>query len=276
MTTRSESVYLLDNALPAALDRFRALADLFNDITFDRLGSTGIGSGWRCWEVGAGGPTIPHWMAARVGPSGQVIASDINPSWLGRNGSSDTIQVIRHDVVDEPPPARSLDLVHARLVLIHLPGRDQALANMIESLRPGGWLVIEDLDPGLGLGACFDPTTEHEHRANTVRQAFLDLLVSRGADLCFGRKLPRLFREAGLVDITGEAVAPLCHPAANYLDQVNVDQLREPLVRDCGLSPEDLDRHVEALRSNEIMVSTAPLFSVSGRRPDTEAGILLD
>ena len=64
-----------------------ALAELFDGVTrghFDRLG---VGPGWRCWEVGAGGRSIPEALAAAVGPAGHVLATDINPAWLDPNGA---------------------------------------------------------------------------------------------------------------------------------------------------------------------------------------------
>ena len=53
----------------------------------------------------------------------------------------------RHDVAREAPPGDPFDLVHARLVLVHLPDRERALAAMVGALRPGGWLLVEDADP---------------------------------------------------------------------------------------------------------------------------------
>jgi hypothetical protein len=94
--------YLLDNAQAEAGERFVALAELFDGVTrghFDRLG---MGPGWRCWEVGAGGRSVPEALAAAVGPTGYVLATDINPAWLDPHG---TYEVRRHDIVADPPPA---------------------------------------------------------------------------------------------------------------------------------------------------------------------------
>ena len=74
--------YLLDNARVQAGERFTWLAELFDGVTrghFDRLG---VRAGWRCWEVGAGGPSIPEALATAVGPTGYVLATNINPAWL--------------------------------------------------------------------------------------------------------------------------------------------------------------------------------------------------
>jgi len=84
--------------------------------------------------VGAGGRSIPEALAAAVGPTGYVLATDINPVWLDPHG---TYEVRRHDIVADPPPG-TFDLVHARLVLVHVPDRAAALATMVAALRPGG------------------------------------------------------------------------------------------------------------------------------------------
>src|SRR4051812_6951666 len=74
--------YLLDNQQAQAGTRFDALADLFDASTFRHLDALGTGPGWRCWEVGAGGPSVARWLAGRVGPEGHVLATDIDLSWL--------------------------------------------------------------------------------------------------------------------------------------------------------------------------------------------------
>ena len=58
--------YLLDNRAPAAERRFGALSALFDDVTFRHVDALGIQRGWRCWEVGAGGPSVPNRLAGRV------------------------------------------------------------------------------------------------------------------------------------------------------------------------------------------------------------------
>lgn len=70
--------YLLDNRQTEAGQRFDALAELFDPVTFRHLDALGLAAGWRCWEVGAGGPTVPARLAERVGPTGRVLATDID------------------------------------------------------------------------------------------------------------------------------------------------------------------------------------------------------
>src|SRR5262245_60279226 len=75
-TKMTTSEYLLDNRAAAAQRRFGALSALFDDVTFRHVEALGIQRGWRCWEAGAGGPSVPNWLAGRVGPDGHVLATD--------------------------------------------------------------------------------------------------------------------------------------------------------------------------------------------------------
>jgi Integrase core domain len=110
--------YLLDNRRPEAGQRFAALAELFDPWTFRHLDAVGLGQGWRCWEVGAGGVSVPHGLAERVGTSGRVLATDIDTSWLAP-AAGGALEIRRHDITRDPPPAETFDLVHTRLVLVH-------------------------------------------------------------------------------------------------------------------------------------------------------------
>lgn len=194
--TRTDG-YLLDNGQSEAAERFDAFATLFDPTTFRHLEALGVGPGWRCWEVGAGGTSVASWLAKRVGPTGRVLATDIDTSRVAPAGRP-PVEVRVHDVGAEEPPGEGFDLVHARLVLVHVPDRDRALRSMIKALRPGGRLLVEDADPALQPLLCPDEHGPEQALANRLRHGFRQLLSGRGADLSYGRRLPRLLREAGL------------------------------------------------------------------------------
>ena len=106
MTT---SEYLLDNRAAAAQRRFGALSALFDDVTFRHVEALGIQRGWRCWEVGADGPSVPNWLADRVGPDGHVLATDIDTSWI--DGVAPHVEVRRHDIARDDLPSGMFDLI---------------------------------------------------------------------------------------------------------------------------------------------------------------------
>jgi hypothetical protein len=257
--------YLLANRQSQAGTRFEALAELFDPSTFRHLRATGVGSGWRCWEVGAGGMSVPQWLADRVGPTGLVVASDIDTSWLRDTGA---VRVLRHDVGADPPPATDLDLVHARLVLTHVPRRDAALTSMIAALRPGGLLVLEEPDTGLQPLACPDDHGEAQHLANRLRRGFRALMSGRDADLAYGRTLPRLLREHGLVDVVADAYFPITAPACTTLERATIEQVRDRLIDAGAATAAEIDQHLDNIAAGRVPdLGTSPLVSVRGRKP---------
>ncbi|MDC0768954.1 methyltransferase [Streptomyces sp. HD] len=257
--------YLLDNRQAEAGERFDALSALFNPSTFRHFETLGVDEGWRCWEVGAGGPTVSAWLAERVGPGGHVVATDIDTSWMPE---ATGFEVLRHDVAADAPPAGGpFDLIHARLVLIHVAERDRALRSMVEALRPGGRLLLEDGDPALLPLICPDEYGPEQELANRLRRGFRELMRQRGADLEYGRKLPRLLREAGLVDVEADAYFPITSPASTVLEEASVRQVRDKLVAAGLATDEEIDRHLANVTAGGLDLATAPMISAWGRRP---------
>lgn len=267
--TSPSGEYLLANQAAQAGARFDALAAAFNPWTFGHFEALGVGAGWRCWEVGAGGPTVPAWLADRVGPTGSVLATDIDVSWMG---DDPTYTVARHDVAEDEPPGESFDLVHTRLVLTHVARRDEALRRMASALRPGGLMLVEDFDIELQPLACPDPVGPEQERANRVRRGFQALLAQRGVDPAFGRSLPRRLRELGLVDVGADAYMPLALGAMGALERANVEQVRHGLVA-TGVTLDDIDRHLAALADGAVAVGTPPLVAAWGRRSGGPIGV---
>ncbi|MDH6576834.1 methyltransferase domain-containing protein [Kitasatospora sp. MAP5-34] len=258
--------YLLDNQQDEAGQRFGAISTLFDPVTFRHLDQLGVGAGWSCWEVGAGGPSVPNGLAERVGPTGRVLATDLDTRWLD-GVIAPLVETARHDVAADVPPAGPFDLVHARLVLVHVTDRAAALRNLVSALRPGGWLLLEDADPALQPLSAPDEHGPAERLANRLRAGFRTLLAQRGADLGYGRTLPRLLREAQLLDVQADAFFPLTSPACRTLEAATVRQLRTELLAQ-GLATEaEIEEHLTNVAAGHLDLATAPLISAWGRRP---------
>jgi len=255
------SEYLLDNRAVQAGDRFGALSALFDRVTALHFDEIGVGSGWRCWEIGAGGVGVPRLLAERVG-SGSVLATDIDTGWLGSVPPG--VEVRQHDVVNDELPGTGFDLIHARLVLGHLPEREHVLRKLATALRPGGWLFIEDIDTEFESSAFLDPQTDIERLGNKIRAGFVNLLAQRGAAITFGRTLPRLFHTVGLIDIVADGRITLEHPGGAELERANIDQVRAGLVAQNYATEDEIESYLAALA--ELTPTGPALISVYGRR----------
>lgn len=56
--------------------------------------------GWRCLEVGAGRGSMAVWLAERVGESGQVVATDIDVTYL-RRLDLPNLEMHQHNILDD-------------------------------------------------------------------------------------------------------------------------------------------------------------------------------
>ncbi|HYZ93235.1 MAG TPA: methyltransferase domain-containing protein [Actinomycetota bacterium] len=182
--------------------RLRKLEENRDPTTRRYLESLGIRKGWRCLEVGPGAGSIARWMAARVGRSGKVVAADINPRFLD-DARIPNLEVRTHDITAGGIEERHYDLVHSRLVLMHIPEPLTALRRMVRALRPGGALLVEDGD----LLSVEVVTKSHPdadtfvHVMNAIRR---HVESTHTFDMTFGRRLPNMLEEAGLTEIDNE------------------------------------------------------------------------
>jgi SAM-dependent methyltransferase len=168
--------------------------ELFDRETIGRLERLGVSAGSDVLEVGAGGGSIAAWLARRVGPDGRVVATDIDARHLERLDEPN-VDVLRHDVTSDDFPAESFDLIHCRALLVHLPQREWALERMIAWLRPGGLLFAEE--PWIDVGLLAPDPVVKRAAANVER-------VAPHIDCGFARRMPLLFREAGLEQVDAE------------------------------------------------------------------------
>ena len=167
-----------------ATARFAALSAIFDAGTRSHLLARGLAPAWHCLEVGGGGGSIARWLNERVGDAGRVVVTDIDIRFLEALNIP-RLEVLRHDITRDPLPEGAFDLVHTRMVLIHLPERDAVLQRLVAALKPGGWLVCEEFDSGSSPP---DPTVSPGEVVLKTHEAMRRLNDTRGVDRRYGRK----------------------------------------------------------------------------------------
>src|SRR4051794_23449587 len=193
--------YALDPAWHAERERLDSLTSLYDPRTLRLCERLGLTAGWHCLDAGAGAGSLATPLAEGVGPSGSVTALDSDVRFLAPL-ECERLSVVEADLADGNLPADRFDLVHARLVLEHLPDRDRVLAALAGAVRPGGWLLIEDFDWSTAM--VIDPPNELHER---VARACLTLFSAHAYDPDYGRRLPRRLAAAGLLDVGTNAEA---------------------------------------------------------------------
>jgi SAM-dependent methyltransferase len=200
--------YSFDNAWQHANERLGALEAWLDPGTQRHLEARGVGPGWHCLEVGAGRGSVAAWLLQRVAPSGRVVATDIDPRHL-RPLESRGCDVLEHDIQRDKLPADSFDLIHMRLLLAHLHDHERALDHIIGALKPGGWLVAEEMDFSM-LSA--EPHVDVDRRRIFGRlvEAHHRITGARGFQPFFGRRLFSTFVVRGLRDVGAEGREFVC------------------------------------------------------------------
>jgi SAM-dependent methyltransferase len=261
----AHSGYLLDNADREAPWRFAALSALFDPGTIRHLEDRGVAPGWHCLEVGGGSGSVASWLADRVGPTGRVLATDIDPRFL-KFLKLPNLEVRRHDIAADPLPEAAFDLVHTRLVLMHLPEREKALERMISALKPGGWLVDEEYDSS---SMPPDPTVSAGEVLLKTQVAMMRLFDDRGMNRRYGRLLFGQLRAHGLVSVGAEAQMFMwqCGSPGASIVRANYEQLRGALIEGNYVTEQQLEADLARLDDPDFMMPSAILWSAWGRRP---------
>jgi len=256
--------YVFDNAGAQAGSRFSALAAVFDPGTIRHLADRGVTDGWHCLEVGAGGGSIASWLCERVGARGHVLATDIDPRFL-ESLHHQNLEVRRHDVATDPLPQSAFDLVHARLVLVHLPRREEALARMLAALKPGGWLVIEEFD---SLSMRPDPKINPDEVLLNAFLVMQRVMMDRGVDLRFGRLIAAPLRAIGLdqVDAEGRTFLWQAGSAGSSLMRANLEQLRTVIVESGLISEEEFEEDLRRLDEPRFTAPSPIMWASWGRR----------
>jgi SAM-dependent methyltransferase len=260
--------YIFDNAVePLSTQRLDSLAMLYDERTISFLERIGVRVGWHCLEVGSGHGSIASWLASRVDDDGSVLATDIDPRFL-QSVRRRNIEVRRHDISLDPLPPDRFDLIHARLVLIHVVNPWRAVERLIAALKPGGLLLIEDFDPSLVRRDLSCACASDAALCNKVFATMRVLMTERGLDVDFARNLYSRLIAMGLVDVAMEghvAVRPGGSIGAR-LDQANLAQISEEAIARKLLTLAEVERMAAALESNEFAVLSPVMFSAWGRK----------
>ncbi len=241
-----------------------ALVERYHDpLTAAALAAVGVVPGWRAWEVGAGGGSVARRLSELVGPSGSVLATDLDPGPVAALGLHN-VRALRHDLLSGPPPADDLDLVHARLVLLHLPRRREAVGRMAAALRPGGALLLGDVD-----FSDHAPLAGPERPWSRMWEGFRQAVADAGWDLEIGRRLPEMLEEAGLErveslrmggDVAGGSLR--CR-----LQRATLERLRPAILATGRCDAADLDAAGAMLLDPARAFRAPEIWAAWGRRP---------
>jgi SAM-dependent methyltransferase len=263
----AQQTYAFRNARSGQGARLEALEALYDPGTIAQLEGVGVGVGWRCLEVGAGGGSIASYLADRVGPAGSVVALDLDLTTV-QGLERPNLELVRHDIETEDPPGGPYDVIHLRMVLAWLHDAEAALTRLTRTLRPGGWLVAEELD--FASLAC-DSSRPAEERVSFahIAAAHLAVLSSHHSfDVAYGRRVVADLAAAGLTRVAGESRGSMWlggDPGCT-LWRLTLEQLREPMVETGLVDAAEVDDALARCSDPAFSVVSPLLMAARGRR----------
>lgn len=240
-------------------------AELFNQI--------GLTQGSRVVEIGCGPQGCLELLSSRVGPAGSVVGVELSehPVQLAREFLEErrinNVEVRQGNAADTGLPREYFDLVTARLVLVNIPEPEKIVAEMVALVRRGGVVALHEAD---WIAHVCDPPLPAWDRLRQVLDAYSE---SKGMDLYIGRRVARILRDAGLVDVqtnplihtygAGHSRRPIFLQFVKNLHERIVDQglISEVEFAECVAS---LERHLDDV---ETLVVSHLFIQAWGRKP---------
>jgi ubiquinone/menaquinone biosynthesis C-methylase UbiE len=254
-------------------ERLQGQSEALRAATTTLLNRLGVEPGWNAIDLGCGPQGVIELLVERVGHTGSVTGLDFDPINVGlaRRFVQDrgwaNVEIVEGDARHTGLPSSSFDLVHARTLLINVSEPAGIVEEMVRLAVPGG--VVAAMDPDTGITFCHPPLAEWDRMTEIFRESYrLD-----GADSSIGRRLPELFRNAGLVDVEVEALAEV-YPYGHARRMIRADLVRtmRPKILARAISNADeleaLDRAVRThLADPRVVVMPSLLFLAWGRKP---------
>ena len=195
----SKSEYVLGES---AGETARLAAQAQRDAIEPRLRWAGLREGLTVVDAGCGPGETTRAIGKMVGPSGRVTGFDISPVRVeaakavpAAEGSA-PLQFLQGDVFKPPLPEGEADFVFTQYVLEHIPNPQEAVLALTKLLKPGGKLLMVDVDGVGGINYPLPPILEEGI------PVLLKTLGKTGFDAFVGRKLYSFAVRTGLKDVS--------------------------------------------------------------------------
>ena len=211
---------MVEQSDPDTLEEMKGLRDdVYRRPLATALSRLGLGAGWRCVDVGAGGGDVSVALAEMVGRDGRVYAVDSDPASrdeVARAAAAHAQVIALTQAGEDLTLPEEVDLAFCRFLLLHVPEPAAVMRMMARAVRSGGWVVVQE------------PITS----AGRIGGSAMSMPDASHPDV--GALAPALVRDAGLdvVDAWAEAPAGVGPgPVSRYLESLTgVDPGDDPVV----------------------------------------------
>ncbi len=212
------SNYLMGGQI-TELERLRLQSQTLEPDTIAFLSQLGIQPGWNVLEIACGAMGALAPLARLVGSTGKVVGTDIDQklidaarAYLVEQGLSNApIDLVIDDIYNTKLPEHSFDLTHVRFLIAPVGREDVLIPQLFRVTKPGGIVVSQE--PDTTSWNVYPRSQSFDQLLMLVREAF----KQSGGNLDIGRRLYRIWSEAGLRNIGMHAFIVALPPKRRYL-----------------------------------------------------------
>lgn len=255
------SEYVLPHDVKGERERLALMSTLLDPTEQAHIERLGIRPGWRCLELGCGNGSISQFLARSVAPSGRVVATDLDISYLA-DLRAPCLETRRLDVLHDAIEEASYNLVVARALLHHLPSAHPALEKMVAALKPGG--VLLSVEPDMLPATVAEPDCMRAYW-----KGWLKWSVEARIDFFIGRKIPSWLQSFGLTDVAGEEHSPLFNGGSDWARYwvATVRELRPSLLKSGFVTEPMIEEFQSRFEDSQYWTSVISFTSCWGRKP---------
>jgi SAM-dependent methyltransferase len=252
-------------------ERLRILARVLRPTTLSLFDRVGIEARMACLDVGCGGGDVTLDLAALVGSEGRVVGWDIDEIKLElarREAEEKGFGNVEYRLSDisRSEAASEFDVVYSRFLLAHLSDPAGAVAKFGRSARPGGVVIVEDID--------FEGVFCHPYSAAFQRliELYTPAARRRGGDPNIGLRLPGLLLDAGFERVQTNVVQPAgLDGDVKLLYAASMECVADSVVADGIAGRDEVDRVIaelyELARDKRSFVGHPRVTQAWGYRP---------
>ena len=230
----------------------------------------GFGSGMTVADIGCGPGFTSMDLAARVGPTGRVLAFDRSTRYLDhlRARGDARLSIFEIDVRDLHLDERCIDGAYLRWVLTFIEDLEVVLKPLVGALRPGGTIAIFDYLywPGLTWGP-------RNSTCESIRRAVMASYRAHGTNPEVAGQVPACLFELGMVVDEMRPVIRLARPgdALWSWPQTWLDNFLPRLVEEGHLTASEHQAWATEWRDNASdpagFFLTPPLLEIVAHKP---------